>query len=323
MQASDVRSRQSKTLSVGITTLPSISSSTVTTYAERMERVAANAAEVKEKARLQREQMELAKTPIPINRRPYARTVHGNDENKGLVIGDQRDPEKCFADKKHLQQSYKEQLRSDIERNSIPITRPASMVKTSKYNAILEDRAVYGGFMVGKDADVQKEEKRIAAAVLMNQALLDIGDKNEVKTLRQQQEEKSKEGEDATSGLLIGSDEESARAAQKKSQRLYYAQLVADKRSQPIDPHQMLKEHIEDDDIQYLNRTGWTGLQIGGQSSDATRSMQYLHATQKIAKQLEYRQALHDQQALHAQIEREVIYPVIGDFSAKSVPYMR
>jgi hypothetical protein len=203
------------------------------------------------------------------------------------------------------------------------VIRPYSTQKTSKYNATLEEKSLYaGGFSIGKDANVQKEESRTAAKHLMNQVRLDISDKHEVKNLRQQQEEKPQEG-DGSGGFRIGADEESARAAQKNAQRLYYAQLVADKRSAPIDLDQLLTDSAEEDDIQYLNRTGWTGLQIGGQSSDGTKSMQHLHATQKLAKQIEYRQALYDQQTLHAQIERDAKFAVIGDFSAKSVPYMR
>jgi hypothetical protein len=153
---------------------------------------------------------------------------------------------------------------------------------------------------------------------LIAQAQLDGGSNSEIKSLRQQLSERAHSELNVSGGLALGPDEKTLRAAQKEAQRQYYAQITADNWS----------DHVHEDgtkefDSEYIQQTGWTGLQVGGLSSDGTKSMVHLHAVQKHAKQSSYRKALREQQVLDAEIARDRKYRDIESFPSKTVPYMR
>ena len=325
MRADDNRGVRSKTLSVGVRAIPSVDHSVMTTYAERMEAIASQSVEAVRRADALRARNELGKVPIAIDRRPYVRTVHGDEHsNDGLIIGDQRSHERRSIDKWNAQQAYRHQLTGDIERNANTVTKPTNTEMTDRYNEALVGKVVHdSGFMIGKDVEIRAAERRIAAKHLVTQAQSDLNQKLELKNSLQLQLEKSQEQSDMDAGFQIGADEDGVRASHRAAQKMYCTQLLADRRSASQDIVKVLriKEKVENEE--YLNQTGWTGLQIGGFSSDGTKSMLQLHAIQKAAMQAQYRNALYEQQGTRARIEKEKTYPEIGTFSTSSVPYMR
>ena len=125
-------------------------------------------------SRQKKEQLLNDKTPIKEDRRPYLRTIQDEDVYLGLVIGDQRDTRRCFKDKKIAQSSYKKQLSEDIKRNNVQHGNPVIRPKNS--SGIEEEEHFTNGLIIGKDENIEKEEKRLAARHLMERSRLDIGD---------------------------------------------------------------------------------------------------------------------------------------------------
>ena len=297
--------------------LPTVS--TVPTYAEKIKKMASQSIEEKARARTLREQAELAKLPIVGSPKPLIRAVH--DFSEGLIIGDQRDATKCNLDRRAAQQVYKEQLRKDTENNALRPLSPRNVSKVAKHKVPPEDKTIFSTtFIIGKNKEVEDEERRSVSNQLKEQAQRDMSEKSKYKLLEQQHLEKLLIGIDVGNGYLIGAGEESARIAQKEAKREHIAQLTADRNKMSVNLTDTQKNNSKEDGRQYLNATGY---QIGDLSSDGDKVMLRLHAAQKFTKQALYRQALYDQQTLRAQIEREKKFAEIGDFSTNSVPYMR
>jgi hypothetical protein len=271
-----------------------------------------------ENMRIQREQAaDCDKTPIQENRKPYLRSEQNEEIYSGLVIGDQRDSRSCLADKKSAQSIYKHLLAKDIEKN-LGLTRQRSPVNRQRasYKANIEEEKFTRGLKIGKDIDVEKQERRDASKLLMKQTLVDLDDKLEAKILKQQQLDREQE---KYSGFYIGADEELARNFKKEEQKKYYAQLTIDNHNQ--NGEDLYEEETEV--VQLPEKPLHTGLQIGGFSLDNSKSMQYLYKSEKLKKQKDYSNALHKQQTHDAQIMKEKELIVNKNLSIDTVPYMR
>jgi hypothetical protein len=112
------------------------------------------------------------KTPIKEDRRPFLRMI--DEPLAGLVIGDQRDTTRCNIDKKNAQSIYKDQLAKDIENNNTKNNR-GSPIRRKIQNSV-HDESFTNGLMIGKDMNLEKEEKRAARENLLSQTLLDLGE---------------------------------------------------------------------------------------------------------------------------------------------------
>jgi hypothetical protein len=111
------------------------------------------------------------KTPIKEDRRPFLRMI--DEPLAGLVIGDQRDTTRCNVDKKNAQCVYFEQLAKDIENNSTKNNRGSPIRRRIQNN--VQDEGYTNGLVIGKDMNLEKEEKRAARENLLSQTLLDLG----------------------------------------------------------------------------------------------------------------------------------------------------
>lgn len=109
------------------------------------------------------------KTPIKEDRRPFLRMI--DEPLAGLIIGDQRDTNRCIIDKKNAQSVYKDQLAKDIENNNVK--RGSPIRRRIKDN--VQPEGFTNGLVIGKDAILEREEKRALRENLLSQTLLDLG----------------------------------------------------------------------------------------------------------------------------------------------------
>lgn len=303
------------------------------TYNEKVALMARQTREQEIRQQEMKEQLMKDRTPIPGDRRPIVRK-YSQVQYGGFYIGDQRDESQINNDRRKLQMSYKEQLEGDlqlkarkereIEDGSSPNAKRDELLRR-KMELMKEEGQYKGGLIIGRDPNAEKDLKKINAVKLRDMSLADRGGKAETKTLRELHDERSKASAD-TNGYYIGADESNLRLEKKEIAKKYYNQLSSDISSSPTKGESKGKTGFDDYTLEgeYIDKTGLTGFQIGGLSSDVNKSQQHVMHTQKLAKQTAYRQSLLEQQQIATQMEREKEARVRDEMmNMSSLPYMR
>lgn len=93
---------------------------------------------------------------------------------RGLVIGDQKDGAELYTERKSSQSAYKNLLADDMEKKTI--TRICSVHRKSIGQIYVHEDSQISGLNIGKDKDIEKQEKRDAKKILLAQTLVDLGD---------------------------------------------------------------------------------------------------------------------------------------------------
>lgn len=220
----------------------------------------------------------------------------------GLAIGTQMDKETMQRTKREKQAAYQQQLENDLRSRPIAADRKvferrAASPQNQSGNLMdrIGDRTDGSG--MSETEHRRREAQRILAAnrddVL---ARLNEGTSPEAQRVRHasmhNRSDEVAKFEEAPYRYIGGGNDSNNKDRKKAMQQQYLAQLLADN-GPPAQGRSVRREEPE-----YANRTGWTGLNIGGHSLD--ESNHSAASTEKHLKQAAYKRLL-DQQKLQAE----------------------
>jgi hypothetical protein len=230
----------------------------------------------------------------------------------GLVIGRQSDPATDFRQKREAQAAYKEKLLSDMQ--SRPIAGERKQVQRRavspepKQMSFMDQQMVNrgSGFLgtgtggAGASGSPKKdlaqfilEHNRDDVMARLNEAETPERQRNRKEGAHSRIEEVSKFEE--APYRFIGGSEASEKSKKKAMQEKYLSQLLADNGPLPsVDFNQNSTNRYDE----YVNKSGWTGLHIGGHSRDEAHKGDML--LEKQYKQAAYKRLL-DQQRVQAE----------------------
>lgn len=192
----------------------------------------------------------------------------------GYKVGRQQGLEDEVRSRREKQQRYLNQLEQDVKtKKSIEASEPT--VRTVKRRSPSPE--VKGEFTIGVQSTSDGEQKKEKAREFYQLNQEDI---------ERRQLLKSQRSTELDSSFAIGGDDEKKKAQKAEANRIYLEKLNKDLG----DRSSTRKVNSE---AEYVNRTGWSGLNIGGVSTGNTKSSVALR-TQK-EKQNAYKQALDSQ----------------------------
>ena len=325
----NVERRPTKMLSVGLNSIVPPAPAPPLTYAQKIELMSRHITDAENRMKQKREQLEYENQPISGSRKPFVRRDMGNEQFTGLVVGDQRDKSKAIQDKRNAQFSYYEQLEADLKvkatksGDNVQMQSPLRRNRMLKRENNFEEEQLYTGLAIGKDAKAEKEEKKINAMKLHMLTLTDMNNKADGKSLREKKLEKARQ-ESSELGFYIGADESNNDYKRKENQKKYFDLLSKDIADGSPLKQKVMTRPSEINVDNYVEETGWTSIQIGGISSDGTKSQLRLQRDEKLIKQENYRKELLQQQSIASKIANDRFILEQKDLKQTStLPYMK
>lgn len=265
---------------------------------ERNDRIA------KYQAQLQEDQNR----SLESSRKPYVRNIEDDSSYTGLMIGNQMNENSVRQKKLEEQRAYREQLMQD--RGNKPMNIGRKPVQRTIGNGASGEPEGY--FAIGKNNYVDPEAKRSAVAQMQARKKADFQYQMEQEKAafyaKQQQigrrrEERDDQIQQIENGHFhIGEDSEEIKRHRKELQAQHAAQLDRDYGRTAQDNYPQMRSSRVSEEM-FVNRTGHTGLDIGGASSGNTRSKANLAVKQQ--QQDRYRQQLDAQMKIQEERKRQ------------------
>eukprot|EP01038_Epipyxis_sp_PR26KG_P004079 gene4079-5825_t len=240
---------------------------------------------------------------IQESRRPYIRNIEPMDDQK-FTIGKYLDADEIKKKKMTIQQQYREQLEAD---------RYAQPLNSDRRSLNRRSQSPYddagGGFLnIGNREATDRTnqlDRKVATIKMQQQYDNNLGRNSNYQPPSSQRNNEPRSNEDGYS-FQIGQTVE--REKQRKAEmRIKYAeQLRADQgdrsngySERPPKNYSQYHDHIVEEE--YVNNSGWTGLNVGGSAIGNTNSQAQLHL--KSSKQAEYKRLLDEQLQLAKELQ--------------------
>lgn len=256
--------------------------------------------------------------PIESSRKPYVRKSAENDPNErmtGFMIGGDRSAGNTRSQKRAAQERYNQQLQEDKWRAEVEPSRKP--MERRPITPQLSPGEQNGIMQLGSHAPQEAEKRRLARELQeRNRDTVLSTISSPVKPRYGQAGAQQGVHVNATEQMkfenasykAIGEhevDPTAARQRKKAMQANYLSQLLRDTEGLPKQK-EMNRGNYSSDIDGYVDRTGWTGLNIGGPSLDMPRDSANPSGGamgsplgDKYLKQMAYKRQL-DQQRLHA-----------------------
>jgi hypothetical protein len=244
---------------------------------------------------------------IEQTRKKFVRNIDEDSANMvGLAIGRQLDKDALLRSKRDQQMAYQQQLVNDARAKPVVVDRkPVERRVASPQNRHVSLMEQIGNHSDGSGLSESESRRREAQRVLTSNrddvlARLAEGRSPENQKLRQasmySRNDEAAKFEEAPYHF-IGATSEGTKDRKKAMQEQYLAQLLADNGP----PSQGRTARREDDSL-FSDRTGWTGLHVGGHSMDEANRSEA--SNEKHQKQAAYKRLLDQQKVVNDNAQR-------------------